>query len=110
MAARWTQYESVKLIELLSDGFPIYLMKHHIKSRTEGAIIRKALRLNYSVKTFQDDGIKRFYYSVNRKSSVRQHNGFIANQLAVKILRDNRIEVNPEMIHYLSTRILRGTL
>lgn len=133
MAAQWTQNELTTLSRYLNDGFPVYLMMSHIPSRTEGAILQQALRLSYSVKTFKDDGIKRFYHGVNRRSTTTEnvqvsvadeapmrhsepatrivpYDGFSANSLAVRMLIENNLSVDPDIIYQLSLHILKGML
>lgn len=135
MAARWTQYEMTTLLHNLSDGFPVHRMMellHH--RRSEGAIIQQALRRNYRTETSTVDGITRFYQGVTRRRSelrnaatndvevpvaaevptihaeqqrIVPHDGLSANTLAVQILTENNLSVDPDIVYTLSSHILK---
>ncbi len=44
------------------------------------------------------------------EAKIIAHDGFTANELAVKILRDNRLKANPDIIYQLSLHILKEQL
>lgn len=136
MAARWTQRELTTLVDNLSDGFPVQQMRellHH--RRTARAIMQQAWNRNYRTKTSTVDGITRFYHGVTRRRRDRQiitatedvqvavavevpavhaepqriiaNNGIAANTLAVRMLTENNLSVDPDIVHTLSLHILK---
>ncbi|MDD3597089.1 hypothetical protein [Sulfuricurvum sp.] len=138
MAQQWSSNELSTLLKHLHDGFPVYLMMRHIPYRTEGAIIQQALRRNYRIETYKDDGIKRFYHGVTRRrggqriattedtqlsvatealirhlepeTRIIQHDGLSANTLAVRMLTENNLSVDPDIVCMLSKHILKEHL
>ena len=135
MAALWTGRELSTLSQNLHDGFPVQQMMQLIPSRTEGAIIQKALEQNYRVETSRTDKITRFYYGVTRRrggqrivatedvqvsvatealmehlepeTRIITHDGLSANTLAVQMLIENDLSVDPDIVHALSLHILK---
>ncbi|HEX5329986.1 hypothetical protein [Sulfuricurvum sp.] len=131
MAQKWSPTELTTLLKYLNDGFPVYLMMRHIPYRSEGAIIQQALRRNYRIETYKDDGIKRFYHGVTRRRStvtenlevsvaaeflmehlepetrIIAHDGLSANTLAVRMLTENDLRIDPDIVHTLSLYILK---
>lgn len=135
MAARWTERELSTLSHNLVDGFSVPDMRELLHTRrTEGAIIQKALKQNFRTET--SDGITRFHHGVTRRRGGRRsaatndvqvavatdvpalaaeprgeiipYNGLSANALAVQMLREKNLSINPDIVHSLSVHILQG--
>lgn len=134
MAARWTERELTTLSQNLVDGFSVPDMWELLHNRrTEGAIIQKALKHNFRIET--SDGITRFYHGVTRRrggrrsaatnvdqiavatdvpalaaepQSIIPYNGLSANALAIQMLREKNLSINPDIVHTLSVHILQG--
>lgn len=138
MAAKWTNDELTVLTQNLVDGFPVQRMKELIPSRESGGAIQlKAQGFDYGVTTSKVDGIKRFYAGLkHRQGEVRvaatndvevpvavevptiqveprriiANSGLQANSIAIRMLTEYNLSVDPDIVRCLSIHILGGEL
>lgn len=130
---RWADEEHKYLCSSLYDGVELKNISYALPNRTENAIIRRVLNLGYRSETV--DGNKMFYRGVkhrNRKmddtvevtlntastdaihnvsnSILSENHSNATNKnaiyLALKILDDNSLKIEPKIVFELSAHIL----
>ena len=81
----WSDEEYEILALNITDGIETDIIYRLLPSRESGGIEKKALKINFGVKT-DKDGIKRFYYGVKRRQ--------VKSCRAIKIQDDEEITTN----------------
>lgn len=131
MAALWSSHE-LSMLSNLSDGITLDQIMQFIPNRSAGAVIQQALKRNYRIETSKVDGIARFYQGVTRRRGGRRmaatnnlqvavevptiqveppriivNTGLQANNLAIRMLTENNLSADPDIIYQLSLHILK---
>lgn len=130
---KWTDKEDIFLSSLLHDGVELNDIAYKMTNRTYSAIRKRAFSLNYRSKTV--DGITKFYKGVKHRSKKSDEivevslqtlptnsitnisEGILSKNslnttnkdaicLAMKILDDNGLKIEPKIVYELSTHIL----
>ena len=134
MASTWSPQE-LRMLSHISERATVDQMMQLIPNRSKGAIIQKAQEFDFGITTSKEDRVTRFYLGLKHRQGgariaatndvevpvatevpavyaepqrIIAYDGFSANALAVRMLDENNLDGNPEIIYQLSLHILKG--